>query len=165
MRQASPYTPPNETNDDADSLLVGGIGLRIIAIVHARGGALLGGLLVRGWNSGKYEVEVLPWVLLAILLLVLARGLWRKRNWSRGLALIIHWPVFVGAASLLPMCLAYVLAVTPKGIAVVYAFAVYGLFFCYFRSFSSRVGRSGTCIGAEPLLGVLTIRIRDIADA
>ncbi len=129
MRGASPYTPPDEIDDLADSLLVGRIGLRISAIVHALVGVLLGGFVALGWNSGKYEVEALPWMLLAILLVVLARGLWRRRGWSRMLALIIHWPVLVGSASLLPMCLAYVLLATPEGIAVVYAFAVYGLFF------------------------------------
>jgi len=131
LQPASPYTPPEEHADVADSLLLGGIGLRIIAIVHSLGGVFLGGLVVRGWISGKYEVEALPWMLLAISRLVLAQGLWKQRNWSRGLALIIHWPVLVGAAALLPMCLAYVLLVTPNGIAVVYAFALHGLFLLF----------------------------------
>jgi hypothetical protein len=77
---------------------------RVIAAVHILGAIALGILVVLLWNEGDYA-ETFPWVLLAVLLLAIAWGLWKRRNWARVLALIIHWPSLVGAIVLLTACL------------------------------------------------------------
>ena len=115
-----------EQGKDTGALLARGIGLQVIAAVHVLAAIVLGVLVVRLWNPGDH-VEALPWVLLAILLLTIAWGLWRRQTWARVLALIIHWPTLVGAIVLLPACL-FVLLFVPAGeIAVLHVFALLGL--------------------------------------
>ena len=107
-------------------LFASGIGLQVIAAVHVLAAIVMGALVVRLWNPGDY-VEALPWVLLAILLLAIARGLWRRQTWARMLSLIIHWSTLVVAIVLLPICL-FVLLFVPAGeIAVLHVFALFGL--------------------------------------
>ncbi len=98
----------------------------IIAVVHVLAAILLAVATVGLYNPGDQH-EALPWVLLAMLLLAMARGLWRQAAWARGLALLIHWPAFVGAAVLLPLCLCIIFLIPARGIAMGRAYAVFGV--------------------------------------
>jgi hypothetical protein len=88
----------------------------IVAIVYVVAAIMLAVAIVGLYNP-RDQIEALPWVLLMILPLAMVRGLWRQAAWARGLALVIHWPVFVVA---LGLCLCIF-----RGIAVAPFFAIF----------------------------------------
>ena len=123
-----------EQKNQSGSLLARAIGLQVIAGIQLVAAISLVGLVVaylvaqRNPNDLLWWVdESLFWVFPAILLLTIGRGLWNRRPWARVLALIIHWPIFVGAIGLLPLCLGFLLLVPARGIAVGHVFALFGL--------------------------------------
>jgi hypothetical protein len=68
-------------------------------------------------------MESIPWIVLAGSLLSLAWGLWNRRRWARTLALVLHWPVFVGSCVLLAASFLCLLLVPGGNIDVLRAFA------------------------------------------
>lgn len=119
-----------EQKNQSGSLLARGIGLHVIAAIQLVAAIGVVVAIVDLWNPDDplgSLVEALSWVLLTILLLAIGWGLWSRRAWARVLALIIHWPTFIGAIGLLPLCLGFLLLVPARGIAVFHAFALFGL--------------------------------------
>jgi hypothetical protein len=107
-----------------------GVGLRVMAVIQCLLAVALGAMIVVLWDGRDLVgslAESILWIFLTAVLLLVAWGLWRRRPWARTLALVLHWPLFVGACALLLASVVCLLLVPPGGIDVFRAMAQIGL--------------------------------------
>lgn len=102
--------------------------MRVIAAMHVVAAIGLVVAIVALWNPGDLA-EALPWILLTILPLTMAWGLWNRRVWARKAVLDFYSPIFFVATVPFSICLFFYFLVPARGIAVAHVFAALGLFF------------------------------------
>lgn len=110
-----------------DRALVCGWGIHCVAAVHFIAALVVGTLIIIAWNTGDIY-EALPWMLVTLVLMAMAVGLWRRRRWTRPFAVVIHGVITVLTFVAFPVCATFLLLVPAKDIAVLHAFALVGLF-------------------------------------
>jgi hypothetical protein len=102
--------------------------MRVIAAMHVVAAIGLVVAIVALWNPGDLA-EALPWILLTILPLAMAWGLWNRRAWAREAVSDYYSPIFFVALAPFSFCLFFYFLVPARGIAVAHVYAVLGLFF------------------------------------
>jgi hypothetical protein len=108
-----------------------GLGLQVVAAIQILLALALAGLAAALWDSrdpvGSF-VEAMFWLVLAAVFALIGWGLWKRRRWARQVALVIHWPIFVGASALLALSVLILLRPPSGGIDVVHASASLGMY-------------------------------------